>query len=142
MMGLKKTRYFLVGLTFSLLASAIAWYWYKATSAEEGALDLLDRLAATDARLRQLQAEVVPAENGALPYIRLESNGKAQPGAMPEDLQQVKGVGPVFAERLYAAGIVTLAALAALTPAQLVEVLGVAEWRAEAILQEARLLSG
>ena len=37
---------FLVGFLIASLTALIVWYYQKSTSAEEGALDLLDRYAA------------------------------------------------------------------------------------------------
>ena len=142
MKKLKVPTTFILGLTFSFLAVVIAWYWYKSTSAEDGALDLLDRMAETEMRFRQAQAatsheEVVPAR-----YISLERNGTVhvQTAVSPDDLERVKGIGPVFAARLQAAGIHTLEQLLRQNPAQLAVIMDVYEWRAEAILAEARRL--
>ena len=41
---LKNPSTFVFGLVFGTLIGLLVWYWYKATSAEDGALDLLDRL--------------------------------------------------------------------------------------------------
>ena len=53
------------------------------------------------------------------------------------NLQSVKGIGPKFAERLEAAGIVTIESLTAKTATQLAEVLTISESRAAAILESA-----
>ncbi|MDX1546249.1 MAG: DUF4332 domain-containing protein [Rhodothermales bacterium] len=53
-------------------------------------------------------------------------------------LSEVKGIGPTYQERLKAAGITRAAAVAAMEPAQLAEVLGVGEGRAENLVAEAR----
>ncbi|MEJ2751095.1 MAG: hypothetical protein P8169_00160 [Chloroflexota bacterium] len=45
---------FLVGLLIGGLIGSMYWYYQKSTSAEDGALQLLDRLAASDARVRDL----------------------------------------------------------------------------------------
>ncbi len=34
------------------------WYWQKSTSAEDGALVLLDRLAIAEARIRELEQQL------------------------------------------------------------------------------------
>lgn len=143
MKKLKHPVTFFLGLVFSLLVTVVVWYWYKSTSAEEGALDLLDRMAATDARLRQAQSaldgkEVTPAQ-----YISLERNGSVylKTAVSPEDLQRVKGIGPVFARRLNAAGILTLDQLLQQPADQLAAILDIYEWRAETILAEARKLA-
>lgn len=46
-----------LGLMFGGLLGLLFWYYQKSTSAEDGALVLLDRLAAAEARIRQLEAE-------------------------------------------------------------------------------------
>jgi hypothetical protein len=54
----KKFSNFLSGLGFGVLVAVLIWYWQKSTSAENGALTLLDRLAAAEARIRDLGAEL------------------------------------------------------------------------------------
>ena len=146
---LKNPSTFVVSLVFGSLIALIVWYWYKATSAEDGALDLLDRMAAADSKNRnsgvQFKAESV--EN----YITLEPNGDNLPPFLaeektattdsvksPEDLQRVKGIGPVFANKLQTVDINTLAELTAVSPEKLAEILGIAEGRAAAILVDAQ----
>ncbi|MBK8985534.1 MAG: DUF4332 domain-containing protein [Chloroflexi bacterium] len=143
MQKLKNPMTFVLGLTFSLLVTAIAWYWYKSTSAEEGALDLLDRMAATDARLRTAQARLAANETAPAQYITLEKNGASpvKTAVADDDLQRVRGIGPVFAARLQAAGIHTIAALRQTAVTQLATILEVADWRAQAILDEAGRLA-
>jgi len=143
MKQLKNPTAFIVGLVFSFLVTVIAWYWYKSTSAEDGALDLLDRMAETEARLRRTQADLASLDELPARYISLEKNGAVQvkTAVSPDELERVKGIGPVFAQRLNAAGIYTFAQLLEQTPGQLALILDVYEWRAEAILAEARRLS-
>lgn len=142
MKRVKQPKVFILGLTLSLLVTVIVWYWYKSTAAEEGALDLLDRMAGTEARLRQAQTAL--RERDALPaqYITLERNGTVhvKTAVAPDDLERVKGIGPVFAARLQTAGIHTVADLAALNPDQLAIILDIPESRAEAVLTEAKRL--
>lgn len=135
-----KPKTFFLGLAFSLLISAIAWYWYKATSAEDGALELLDRMAATDARLRQLQAALVEQEVLPPSYISLggEERKEGETAVSPEDLTQIHGIGPLFAKRLHNAGIHTTAALIETPVGQLSGILQAPDWRVEAILAEAK----
>lgn len=144
MKKLKEPSTFIVGLIFGTLAGLLVWYWYKSTSAEDGALDLLDRMVAADSKIRELQfqlkAEAV--EN----YITLEPDGNNLPpflatetdSTSSEDLQRVKGIGPKFADKLNAVDIDTLAALTAVSPKKLAEILDIPEGRAEAILVEAQ----
>ncbi len=135
-------KVFLLGLPLSLLVVVIIWYWYKSTSAEEGALDLLDRMAETEARLRHVQAMI--QERDAMPaqYITLERNGTVhvKTAVSSEDLERVKGIGPVFAARLQAAGVHTVGELAALNADQLAIILDIPESRAETVLVEAKRL--
>jgi len=140
---LQKPSTFVFGLIFGALVGLIAWYWYKSTSAEDGALNLLDKMALVDARIRQLETmtEPEPVEN----YITLEPMTSSLPPFLEtvdaEDLQRVKGIGPVFAGRLQAAGIGTVAALTAVSHTTLADILNVPDSRAEDILAEAQRLS-
>jgi len=140
---LQKPSTFVFGLIFGALVGLIAWYWYKSTSAEDGALNLLDKMALVDARIRQLETmtEPEPVEN----YITLEPMTNSLPPFLEtvdaEDLQRVKGIGPVFAGRLQAAGIGTVAALTAVSSTTLADILNVPDSRAEDILAEAQRLS-
>lgn len=150
MKKLKDPSTFAFGLIFGTLIGLLVWYWYKSTSAEDGALDLLDRMALADHKIRDLEhrLKTESIEN----YITLEPNGDnlppflaaekveaAESKAVPaEDLQRVKGIGPVFAGKLQAAEISTLTELTAVSPAKLAEILNIAEGRAEAILTEAK----
>lgn len=135
-----KPKTFFLGLAFSLLISAIAWYWYKATAAEDGALELLDRMAVTDARLRQLQAALVEQEVLPSSYISLggEAKKEGETAVSPEDLTEIHGIGPLFAKRLHNAGIHTAAALIETPVDQLSGILQAPAWRVEAILAEAK----
>jgi hypothetical protein len=62
----------------------------------------------------------------------------ATTGAEPDDLTEVNGIGPVFAQRLADAGITTYAALAGMTEEQLTETLGSRLGKTDSILDEAR----
>ena len=122
-MSEKHSSNFLIGFGLGLLLCALAWYWQKSTAADEGALDLLDRMAAMERRLRRS-----PAETAA----------RAEPAEQPDDLEQVHGIGPVFAGRLQREGINTLAGLTAVSAERLAAVLDVGVDRAAAILAAAR----
>jgi predicted flap endonuclease-1-like 5' DNA nuclease len=145
---LKNPSTFVFGLVFGTLVGLLVWYWYKSTSAEDGALDLLDRMADADSHIRNLEAKL--KEEIVENYITLEPNGGNLPPFLTaekastekttetvEDLTQVKGIGPVFADKLQAANIKTLAGLTAVSPQELAEILGISEKRAENILTEA-----
>ncbi|MBE2222486.1 MAG: hypothetical protein IAF02_13145 [Anaerolineae bacterium] len=147
---LKNPSTFAFGLIVSTLIGLLIWYWYKATSAEDGALALLDRMAA-DAKNRDtafpLKAESVanyitlePNGDNLPPFLAVEKVSRASLAKTPEDLQQVKGIGPVFANKLQVAGIDTLAELTAVSPQRLAEILDISESRATNILTEAARL--
>ncbi len=145
MKRLKKPSTFIFGLVFGGLVGLIAWYWYKSTSAEDGALDLLDRMAVAERRLKQMAAEAPEALQELVEnYITLEPNDESLPPFLEpgktEDLQRVKGIGPVFADRLQGAGIEDVAALTAVSPAKLAVILDISEGRAANILSEAERL--
>ncbi|RMG89232.1 MAG: helix-hairpin-helix domain-containing protein [Chloroflexi bacterium] len=140
----KHSSNFIIGLLFGMVVAVAAWYWYKSTSAEDGALDLLDRLALAEAKIRELQAELRQQAVSRLQSVRTpEAIVPAEPtetAVSPENLQQVKGIGPVFAQRLQAAGVQTIAGLADLSPERLATLLDIGPARAEAILADARRL--
>lgn len=66
----------------------------------------------------------------------------AAPDGTPDDLSEVKGIGPVYSERLTEAGITTFSALAATPLPKLAEIAGVAESRAADWLRQAADLAG
>jgi len=142
---------FMIGLLIGGLVGLLFWYWQKSTSAEDGALALLDKLAATEKRVRQLKAEL--AEGGAVPdalrNIPLPGRAADVPSflakgheetASEDDLTQVKGIGAVFNGRLQEAGIDTFAKLTAVSADKLADVLQIRLGRAENILEEAKNL--
>ena len=56
---------FLIGFLIAALSALIVWYYQKSTTAEDGALALLDRYADSEARVRELEealATATPAE--------------------------------------------------------------------------------
>jgi predicted flap endonuclease-1-like 5' DNA nuclease len=78
---------------------------------------LLDRIAAQMGQLVQMVGQL-----GAVPL---------RPGQ--DRLTDIRGIGPVYAGRLYKAGIHTFAQLAAMTPAQIKELLDEPAWRLRSI---------
>lgn len=133
MPGIRRST-FVIGFLIGALIAAIVWYYQKSTSAEDGALNLLDRLAQTQARVRDLEQqaaapEVVTSKEPAV-------SRSAATGAASDDLQLVPGIGPTYAQRLKDAGVTTYAALAALTSDQLRAIVGgrpnVSQWIADA----------
>lgn len=146
---LKNPWTFGIGLIFGTLLGLLFWYWYKSTSAEDGALALLDKMAAADSRIRQLESQLrpefvenyitlEPGSDDLPPFLAVETMPVANTMEPAEDLQRVRGIGPVFARKLQAVDIDTLAELTAVSPQKLAEILDIAETRAEAILAEAR----
>ncbi len=68
---------------------------------------------------------------------------RGAPGRPPSQrsLTEVKGIGPSFAERLEAEGITDPAQVAGMSPSRLAGLLGIAETRADRIIQSARRLT-
>lgn len=138
---------FMIGLLIGGLVGLLFWYWQKSTSAEDGALTLLDKLAATEKRVRQLKMKLESDEAApeVLRNIPLPSHVAEVPSflskereAETDDLTKVKGVGAVFNGRLQEAGIQTFAKLNAVSAEKLAEILQVRLGRAENILAEAK----
>jgi hypothetical protein len=49
---------FLIGFLIAALVALIVWYYQKSTTAEDGALDLLDRYAESQKRVGELEEAV------------------------------------------------------------------------------------
>lgn len=96
--------------------------WGLAKQALAGAEDLLGG--------QQAQVEAVQAENQRLKTAlrrletRLDDLAAAGPAHEPLELEAVHGIGPVYADQLRAAGITTLAELAAQTVERVKEIIG------------------
>ncbi len=140
----KNSSNFLIGLIFSLLVGAVIWYWQKSTSAEDGALALLDRLASVESKLRELREDLRNrrSEDSRIEVPEVTAAIKVENPVVPDELQQVRGVGPVFESRLIREGIFLIYQLAKLDATQLAQILDVNENRAENILAEARQMLG
>lgn len=140
------SRQFLLGFAASVALGAVFWYWRKSTTADEGALRLLDELAEARARAEQAQAQL--GDLGQVSRPPAAPSGD-EPGDgvddAPDDLTAINGIGPVYAGRLQEAGIKTYAALAAQNAAYLRQVAQLKAWHAadpEEWIAAARELSG
>lgn len=138
---------FIFGLLIGGMAALLFWYYQKSTSAEDGALALLDKWAIADRRLRQVQAEQAAVLQAPirirlddLPTDEVPSFLQQNNATEPDDLTAVKGIGPKYAARLNGADIETVAQLTAVNSAQLAEILNISENRAKSILAEAKNL--
>jgi hypothetical protein len=49
---------FLIGFIIASLTALIVWYYQKSTSAEDGALDLLDRYGQARTRISELEKQL------------------------------------------------------------------------------------
>ena len=131
----KNSFNFIIGLLIGALVAMLIWYWQKSTRAEDGALALLDRLKETERRVRELRMGETAVSAKLNTYVAIPPTPVTTQST--EDLKQVKGIGPVFEERLQNAGVTTFAGLAALSIEQLAEILDIRLGRAESILAEA-----
>lgn len=128
---------FVIGLLFGAMIGALVWYWQKSTSAEDGALALLDRLAGAEARLREMKSiHRTDFERQAEVESRVAEVVQSKEAGTVDDLQSVKGIGPAFERRLLDADVHALAQLGALEAEVLAQILGVSTVRAQAILAE------
>jgi predicted flap endonuclease-1-like 5' DNA nuclease/cytoskeletal protein CcmA (bactofilin family) len=71
-----------------------------------------------------------PQQPPAAAVVDVQPARPEKPGV--DDLTRIDGIGPVFAQRLNAAGVRTFAQLAALTPEQIADIIG---WPAERVIR-------
>ncbi len=150
---------FLTGLLIGTAAGLIIWYWQKSTSAEEGALAVLDRLAVAEARVRELErrlrldqeqqydskqpelfsglsdlwglnAASDKSETTDADVAEAVSDNSTEADISGDDLKVISGIGPVYERRLNDAGIYTYADLAEQAPEQLRSITGLKTWQA------------
>lgn len=150
---------FLTGLLIGTAAGLIYWYWQKSTSAEEGALAVLDRLAAAEARVRELEGRLRLAQepritseqpellsglsdlwglDAATEEIELEEaavqeaviDDSTETDIAGDDLRVINGIGPTYERRLKEAGIHTFADLAQQEPEKIRSITGLKAWQA------------
>lgn len=118
---------FWLGFWLGAALCVLIWYWQKSTSADEGALNLLDELAHTQAKLHT--AQMVP-DTAPEPAAAAKPTAQPQPVAAPDDLTVIRGIGPVYARRLQEAGVRTYADMAAQTPEKVAQIVGLRDWQA------------
>lgn len=53
---------FLIGFLLASMTALLIWYYQKSTSTEDGALDLLERYAGAQARIRELEKQSLSPE--------------------------------------------------------------------------------
>ena len=117
---------FLIGLLIGGLFALLFWYWQKSTSAEDGALDVLERLGEARRRIRELEVELASAaKRDDTPARRAVPSSAAA-----DDLELINGIGPTYARRLREAGIKTYVELTQQTPERLREITGLKTWQA------------
>ena len=118
---------FILGLLIGwLIEWVIDWFYWRRRYAERD----------TRSSEHPVQATVVP------PQVLEESRPQAKPAR--DNLQVIKGIGPVIERKLNEAGITTFEQLGNLTPADLRRILGNVIERLsdeEALLQQARDLA-
>lgn len=124
---------FWFGFFIAFMVGLAVWYWQKSTSADEGALDLLDELAKAKARIRELQGSGGQKETAVPTHIDIAQRStsvQALAPTQPDDLTAIRGIGPVYARRLQDAGIATFAALAAQEPEKIGQIVQIKTWQA------------
>ena len=84
---------------------------------------------------------IVSRSRPARPVPISGSAGSAKRPLASEPLEEIKGIGPVFANRLNDAGIYTFAALAAASPEEIQEITGVTRWDPADWIAEAKELA-
>ena len=111
-----------IGVTYEqrLYAAGIGSYWELANLSDADFAQILEltdlQRAAFDGAAIRAQAERLAVETDAV--------GQLWDGVAPDDLEPIKGIGKVFEQRLYDAGIRTYARLAAATPEELASICG------------------
>jgi len=121
----------LIGLIIGWLAEwLIDWFYWRGRFAEQE-----KALAAARAETDQAQAAAAEAHQEA---ANMEQRALAAEAALggpvinepptiarrPDDLTKIKGIGPVIAKKLYAAGIMTYQQLSRLSKAEFQEIIG------------------
>ena len=137
----KHSQNFLIGLIIGTLIGVAIWYWQKSTTAEDGALDLLDRLAVAERKMNQMRSDFghkVQRVQGSVEVDTAVADAIVINPAEPDDLTKVKGIGPTYATRLQAANIQTYNQLKQMSVETLATTLNINETWASNILEEAQ----
>ncbi len=117
---------FTIGLLFGVMIGLLIWYYQKSTTAEDGALDVLDRLMRAEARVAELEKEADGDMASAVDEVQAAVKRTTAPeielASDPDDLTEINGIGPVYAKRLAEAGITTFETLAAQSSESLAEI--------------------
>jgi predicted flap endonuclease-1-like 5' DNA nuclease len=135
----RRSPNFLIGLLIGGLLALLFWYWQKSTSAEDGALDVLERLGEARRRIRELESELAKSGAGN------PSRTVADATVASDNLEAINGIGPTYARRLREAGVKTFADLSNQAPERLREITGLRDWQAADPadwITEARQLTG
>lgn len=127
-----------IGPTFEqrLYAAGVGSYWEVAALTDD---DLRSALALNDLQAKSVDPAAIRADARRLAE-ETDSIGFIWQGQPPDDFELIEGIGPVFEQRLYAAGIRTYAALTQATPEQLAQIVAApkpsqpdyADWIAQA----------
>lgn len=133
----KHSQNFLIGLLIGTLIGVAIWYWQKSTTAEDGALDLLDRLAVAERKVNKIRADFGQRVQQVEIDTAVSDSIIIHP-TEPDNLTKVKGIGPTYANRLKNANIQTYNQLKQLSVAKLAEILDINETWAANILTEAQ----
>jgi len=102
-----------------LYKAGIGAYWELAALSDD---DLKKMLQLNELQLMQVDLEAMRADARRLAE-ETGTVGQLWEGTAPDDFEPLEGIGKVFEQRLYDAGIFTYAALAAATPEQLTEII-------------------
>ena len=109
-----------IGPTFEqrLYCAGVGASWEVATFADD---ELCRILALSDLQLKTVDLAAIRADARRLAE-ETGTVGFLWQGQTPDDFEPIEGIGPVFEQRLYEAGIRTYGALASATPVQLAEI--------------------
>ncbi|GIK71343.1 MAG: hypothetical protein BroJett021_03310 [Chloroflexota bacterium] len=109
-----------IGPTFEqrLYAAGVGSYWEVAALSDD---NLRSILALNDLQAKSVDPAAIRADARRLAE-ETDSIGFIWQGQPPDDFELIEGIGPVFEQRLYAAGIHTFTALAQATPEQLAQI--------------------